>query len=86
MRKIIVILSLLIIGCSTYKLMIPSTVNKTENIKVLILPFEDLTGQYKNEYQLERKIAEKIENDFKGIRTNPYTRKERPLYRKTPNP
>ena len=65
---------------------IPDSVGKTENVKVLILPFEDLTNLYKNEYQLEKKIADKITNEFKGIRRNPYTRTERPLYIKVPNP
>jgi len=84
--KSIAILLLLFIGCSTYKLAIPTTVKKSENVKVLILPFEDLTNTYKNEYQLEKIIADKIENQFKGIRRNPYTRTERPLYFKVPNP
>ena len=75
----------LIYGCAPYTLLMTSTIEKTENINVLIAPFKDMTGAYQKEYQIEKKIADALNKEFiefKGMYINPYSRTEAPRYDK----
>ncbi len=90
MKAFALILLLLIIGCSAPVLKVPNMLNKTDNIRVFILPFNDLTGQYKKEWELEKHLTQKLNNEFKGILLNPRcmlkTNKESPRYKKVSSP
>ena len=65
-------------------------IDKPDNIKILILPFNDLTNQYKKEYGLEKHLTQKLNDEFKGILMNPRcllkSNNEAPRYKKIANP
>ena len=63
----IIIVLFIFVGCSTYKLVTSVAINKESDIKVLILPLDDKSGNYKSSFQTEQMIADKINSDFKGI-------------------
>lgn len=77
---------LIIWGCSAPILKISDVLNKYDNIKILVYPFEDFTNQYKKDYNVEKAIANAIDNNFKGILYNPNEAPGKHRYKKIENP
>jgi hypothetical protein len=77
-------------ACSKPILLLPYMAEKQSDIKIMILPVEDLTGQYNKEYRVEHTLAVYFKENFKGILINPEcfhkTSREAPRYKKTHNP
>jgi hypothetical protein len=76
------ILLFILTACSPPIFLMTSTFVKKDNISVLIIPFKDLSGSYRNEYQIEKRISESLKEDFKGMYLNPYDHNLAPFYDK----
>lgn len=87
MKKYFIIL-LLLLSCSSSPIIykIPDAIQKKENIIVGVGSFNDKTGLYVSDYQIEQKVSEYINRNFRGYIVQNTKHKIPPRLHKAQNP